>query len=142
MCIVDFSPNSISMMTVALIRNQVGGYAMRVLSNITKRLVYKHSVEFVPSDAKLEDYMIDPPNPTAQSVRVALLTEFDNVPANWTCSGKLWMGDGIGVVVNSADKVVSLYLVAAKLVISPHFVNFFLFALLCCAARWAHNLGA
>ena len=125
MCIVDFSPNSISMMTVALIRNQVGGYAMRVLSNITKRLVYKHSVEFVPSDAKLEDYMIDPPNPTAQSVRVALLTEFDNVPANWTCSGKLWMGDGIGVVVNSADKVVSLYLVAAKLVISPHFVNFF-----------------
>ena len=61
MCIVDFSPNSISMMTVST--DPESGWRLRdegAVEHYKAFWVYKHSVEFVPSDAKLEDYMIDP----------------------------------------------------------------------------------
>mmetsp|Transcript_9601 Transcript_9601/g.22122 ORF Transcript_9601/g.22122 Transcript_9601/m.22122 type:complete len:1023 (+) Transcript_9601:107-3175(+) len=107
----------------------VGGYAVRAWENITARLLWSYKMEFVDREASarrnLDSYRIAGPDVANREFRLALLTEQDTVPPDWTCSESIWVDDGFVVSVNSEPVRADLYLIAGKLVISSHFVNFF-----------------
>jgi len=124
-----FNPTDLSM--VPGNRSELlGGYAVRTWANITSRLLWTYEWELFPEEVAtpgkpLEDYHIQPPDLDSRAFHLALLTEQETVPPDWTCSETIWPDDAFVVAVNSNPVRTDLYLIAGKLVISSHFVNFF-----------------
>jgi len=98
-----------------------GGFAMRVLGNVTERLLWEPKVRYIEG----LEYGLTPPDMATNSFGLALLTSYMRTPDGWTCSESLFPEDGLVVVTRSADVQIDLYWIAARLVISPHFINFF-----------------
>mmetsp|Transcript_28928 Transcript_28928/g.69430 ORF Transcript_28928/g.69430 Transcript_28928/m.69430 type:complete len:1016 (+) Transcript_28928:296-3343(+) len=111
------------------IDDQHGGFALRVLGNITERLLWKPTIKYVSADAdktSLEtEFGLGPPNVDTGTFELALLTEYQETPADWTCSKSLFPEDGFVLVTRSQDVEIVMYLIAGKLTGSPHFINFF-----------------
>lgn len=122
-----FSPG-VSAVGPAGIDSRHPGYSMRVLGNITERLLWQPKVTYVSKDVARSDLAqlkLGPPDLATNTFKIALLTEDSKVPDEWTCSDTLFPDDGFVVVARSQDVPIVMYLIAGKLVISPHFINFF-----------------
>jgi hypothetical protein len=124
---VPFAPMPATTSALPGIDDRHPGYAMRVMGNITERLLWQPKVTYV-TEGKRSDVAklgLGPPDLATNAFKLALITEDTVVPAEWTCTSTIFPSDGFVVVTRSNDAPIVMYLIAGKLVISPHFVNFF-----------------
>jgi len=108
--------------TLAEANSSFGGFVTRVWTNVTARLLWSYKFNSVPNTTNLT---VGAPDLATQAFNLVILTEHMDVPSSWVCSNAIWPDDGFVVVVRSDDLAVNLYIIAGKLVVSPHFVNFF-----------------
>ena len=79
------------------------GFAMRVLGNVTDRLLWvpKIVVSNAGDKSTTTDYAQGPPDLTTDTFKMALLTNFQKAPEEWACSESLFPNDGFVVVTKS-----------------------------------------
>jgi len=124
---VPFAPLPTTTSALPGIDDRYPGYAMRVMGNITERLLWQPKVTYLTEGKRSEvaKLGLGPPDLATNAFKLALITEDTVVPAEWTCTPTIFPSDGFVVVTRSNDAPIVMYLIAGKLVISPHFVNFF-----------------
>ena len=112
------------------------GLPLAVLKQVTSRLGWNHSVSLVSyetyanetktsEDSLVNDFQLSLFDETGSTWRLAVLSEYTEVPQEWICSRKIWPEDGFVTVVRAQDWMPPFQTTIIQIVISPHFVNFF-----------------
>lgn len=137
-CMLNFIVREDSPFVYNDTRGNLRGLPLAVLKQVASRLGWNHSVSPVTyevyanktnpvaiTDSVVNDFQLNMLDATGRSLRLAVLSQYTEVPREWICSRSIWPEDGFVVVVRSEIYEPPFTNMIIFLVISPHFINFF-----------------